>query len=109
MYLRGLHSLDLSDNLLEGGNPEGTANLYDLRVINLKNNRFTGKLLEAIVVSANEEITLMDWGNAIVKEIAYTSIFIFHLTCNNKIFMIFCILKSMNMITFFRKLVKMIF
>jgi hypothetical protein len=65
--------------------------------------------LEAIVVSANEEITLMDWGNAIVKEIAYTSIFIFHLTCNNKIFMIFCILKSMNTITFFRKLVKMIF
>ena len=44
MCLRGLHSLDLSDNMLEGGNPEGTANLYDLRVINLKNNRFTGKL-----------------------------------------------------------------
>jgi len=67
MYLRGLHSLDLSDNLLEGGNPEETANLYDLRVINLKNNRFTGKLqvdigghIYYIVVSANEELTLIN-------------------------------------------------
>lgn len=43
-FLRGLQSLDLSHNFLEGEIPEEIQNLYDMRELSLQNNRFSGKL-----------------------------------------------------------------
>ncbi|KAL5058335.1 hypothetical protein RYX36_029939 [Vicia faba] len=48
-FLRGLKSFDVSNNLLEGEIvPEGIQNLYDLRELSLRKNRFTGRIPEEI-------------------------------------------------------------
>ncbi|XP_027906125.1 probable LRR receptor-like serine/threonine-protein kinase IRK isoform X2 [Vigna unguiculata] len=47
-FLRGLQSIDLSNNLLEGEIAEGIQNLIDLRELRLGRNLFTGRIPEHI-------------------------------------------------------------